>query len=264
MPTATQAAPGLDIGEIMSGMASIFGAMPQQIGPAQFIPQVIPQIIPQLGRGEQGPSEWDIFNMFQDFTEGWDFGLTEEGAESIFQKLIDRLPFGEGDRGNGGNGGNGGGDKPPLVTIIEVITGKEDLGLTEVVEAGTGVVETINKNTADYLTNLKGGLEWGYEAIFQGGLFRVGGENSLAKLWPGLTPLTPEQEAAIEFRASIFEEVGVTSAEFGAMSTAQRDALFAGNEIKAAEKYPGYTADMELLAESTPSLLSEAELERYS
>ena len=118
--------------------------------------------------------------------------------------------------------------------------------------------------TTDYLTNFQAGLKWGYEAIFQGGLFRVGRENSLAKIFPySWTPKTPEEKEAAEFRASIFEETGITSAEFGAMSIAQRDAFSADTEKEAVSKYPEYTADMELLAETAPYLLTEKELALY-
>lgn len=265
-------APGVSIIPIPTpgeapGVAGILESLKGLIGQAPTIPTII--TMPSLGIGEQGPSEWDIWQMFQGWTEqfdpGLDLGLSELDIEKLIQDALNKfLPTEEQEPTGDGVGVGAGG----AGLLERLLFGQKGLGLEEGLLPGVPVVlesisessARVGKEVATYITQFGGGLE----AISK----TLRGEPLIPgwTTWPWGKPWGKETEYTQERAKEVFGKAGISGARFEAMTIPEREAFFAGEdetEAKATERYPGYREDMELLAESAPYLLSEAELERY-
>jgi len=230
LPGAPAAAAGSDIGGIFSGIASLFGAMPQPIVPEINIPEFImpPIIIPEV------PGLPD-FPDWSDFFPDW---------ESFLPDLPDEL-------------------KLPDIPGIPGIPGV-DLSFFDifegVIDAPKRTIEEGVKGWVSFWDTTTNIIAWGnrpwYE-LFLDPLWLKKGEQEfiergkaewLAKGYP--EEITPEW---------YYEQKRLNSG----LLPHQIAAMRADTEPEAASRYPEYEADMALLAETAPYLLTEAELERY-
>jgi len=185
--------------EKIQAAAGSVTTIPQLIpGPTQVIPQIIPQLIPQIipqimpDRGEQGPSEWDIFQMFQGWTEQMDLGLTVDDVEETIQGALNKvLPGGE--------------QQPPR--------GAEGVGWLDKLLRGetlypTGIVPSISETITDII---EAPFEVGKEVFDEYGLFSEDWWTSMMPEW-ALTEAGKAQRAYGAESEAIFELAGVTEA----------------------------------------------------
>jgi len=180
-------------------------------GPTQFIPQLIPQFIPT--QGEQGPSEWDIFQMFQSWTEQIAPGLTDLDVEKAVQDALNKfLPTEEQQPAPGGApsitpeipewlknllpGGNGAGAAGR--SWIEKLLGGESL-------YPTGITKSIGETITDVI---EAPFRVGQEVFDEQGLFSADWWTSMMPEWA----LTERGKALREYGAeseAVFAKAGV-------------------------------------------------------
>lgn len=143
-------------------------------GATQFIPQ---GIMPELNIPE---FEWPVFDVpdWGQYIPDWKKLIPDFDFEKYIPDIPDELKI------------------DIVIDVPDLIPSVDGLGFGEVGQAGTSLIQATTGNLTDYLTNFEKGANWFYEAIFQGGLLRFDAENSLAQLFPSLTP---KPEGDIEF-----------------------------------------------------------------
>lgn len=188
MPTATT--PGLDVGGLFSGIASIFAAMPQQIIPEINIPEYRfdpRDYIPEVPDWEGMVPDWDkLIAGFAELSPDWDKLFALFGGD------------GNGDE-NGDENGNGNGE--PSQSLVAKLLRGESL-------YPTGIVKSLGDTILDLV---EAPFKVGQKVFDEGGLFSEEWWTNMMPEW-ALTEKGKAERAYGGEAEAIFSEAGVTQA----------------------------------------------------